>query len=665
MRARLQTVIFCASMLALAACQTENPTTAESGAATAAVAAPSPPAKTSSPVTQVAMGASSPGEAIYKQHCAACHDNNEATRAPTRESLQSMNFRVMNFTLTGGKMKAQGAALSPTERSVLINYLTGREGSASDDWAKTMMCAGARGGAQIRADSVATSVGFGITHNNNRKLTAQQAGLTTSQLSNLELAWAIAVPEASTMRSQGPVVGKTIFWPATDLGQVYAMNLEGAKPCIDWVYKTPGGTPLRSSVAYGVLTDGTPLLAVSGVDGTVHAIDARNGKALWTKNVAYYSFSMTTGTPTILKDRMIVPVSQGEITAGADTKIECCTNHGMVLSLDPKTGAQQWRYDTMPDATVQRDRGDGKPLKGPSGAPIWNSPAVDEARGLIYFGTGESNSPPAHKNTNALIAIGLADGKEKWSFQATSDDIYNSGCGLNPRADQLNCTKPPETVFRDVDFGGSSVLGRQSNGKELVYSGQKSGSVWALEPETGKVVWRTILGTGGPSGGVHWGVAFDNDTVYAPIVQVGQAIPGEWDYDPKIKPGLYALNALNGKIKWQFNPAPPAGVDATASTNSRNGWRGNVFSAVPIVIDGAVVSAAMDGTVFVNDKNTGTLLWSYQTARDFDGINGVKGSGGSIDSNSIIAANGLLLVNSGYGTMGKPGNMLLAFKPKR
>ena len=145
----------------------------------------------------------------------------------------------------------------------------------------------------------------------------------------------------------------------------------------------------------------------------------------------------------------------------------------------------------MQDATPQRDRGDGKPLMGPSGAPIWNSPAVDEKRGLIYFGTGESNSPPAHKNTNALIAIGLKDGKEKWSFQATPADIYNSGCGLNPRADQLNCTKPPETVYRDVDFGGSSVLGRQSNGKELVYSGQKSGSVWALEPETGKVVWRT------------------------------------------------------------------------------------------------------------------------------------------------------------------------------
>jgi len=80
--------------------------------------------------------------------------------------------------------------------------------------------------------------------------------------------------------------------------------------------------------------------------------------------------------------------------------VTCCTNHGFVLSLEPATGKQQWRYDTMPDAKPVRDRGDGKMLLGPSGAPIWNSPVVDETRGLIFFGTGESNSPPAHRNTD-------------------------------------------------------------------------------------------------------------------------------------------------------------------------------------------------------------------------------------------------------------------------
>ena len=56
---------------------------------------------------------------------------------------------------------------------------------------------------------------------------------------------------------------------------------------------------------------------------------------------------------------------------------------------------------------------------------------MDEKRGLIYFATGESNSPPAHKNTNAVIAIDLKTGKEKWSFHATPNDIYNIGCDLH------------------------------------------------------------------------------------------------------------------------------------------------------------------------------------------------------------------------------------------
>jgi hypothetical protein len=119
----------------------------------------------------------------------------------------------------------------------------------------------------------------------------------------------------------------------------------------------------------------------SGIDSTVHAVDPRTGKALWTKPVGVYSHSMTTGTPSILKDRVIVPVAQFEISVAADNNHPCCTNHGYVLSLDPKTGAQQWRYDTMEDAKPLRDRGDGKMLMGPSGAPIWNSPVVDETRG--------------------------------------------------------------------------------------------------------------------------------------------------------------------------------------------------------------------------------------------------------------------------------------------
>ena len=47
-------------------------------------------------------------------------------------------------------------------------------------------------------------------------------------------------------------------------------------------------------------------------------------------------------------------------------------------------------------------------------------------------------------------------------------------------------------------------------------------------------------------------------------------------------------------------------------------------------------------------------------------MNDVKGNGPGNDNTGIIAVNGMLILNSGYGLSGgNPGNVTLAFKPKR
>jgi polyvinyl alcohol dehydrogenase (cytochrome) len=339
----------------------------------------------------------------------------------------------------------------------------------------------------------------------------------------------------------------------------------------------------------------------------------------------------------------------------------CCTNHGYVLSLDPKDGSQQWRYDTMPDAAPVRDRGDGKMLFGPSGAPIWNSPAIDETRGLIYVGTGESNSPPVSKNTDAMIAIGLADGKQRWSRQGTDKDVFLSGCGPHPKPTQLNCAS--DTVYPDVDFGASMIITPVGGGGDMMFAGQKSGAVWALDPVSGKLLWRNPLGTGSPLGGVHWGIAFAHDTVYAPISFVGGKRPDEAVDPDSIQSGVYALDARTGAVKWVFATKPDCAGDRITRMPSCRQMFG--MSTAPTVIDGALVEGGLDGWLYVLDARTGALLWKFDTAIPYQGVNGVAGKGGAIDAASITAGDGLLLVNSGYGLFGEaPGNVFLAFKPK-
>lgn len=605
-----------------------------------------------------------PGQPLYRQHCAACHDRPDETRAPSRATLEAMSVQSLTYALTEGKMRVQGAGLNDETRGQLINFLTGKTAATVDSWSAAMACDAARRDRPLTGPATVST--FGFDARNTRTLTPRQTGLNKAALSRLELAWAIAFPDVTMMRSQAAVVGDMVFLPVAETSSLYAFDVSvPAKPCVKWVYRTPKGAPLRTSAAYGVIAapgykDGRKVLAFSGLDSTVHVVDASTGKALWTKNVAAYSFSMTTATPRILKDRIIVPVSQYEIMTAADNAVPCCTNHGYVLSLDPLTGAQQWRYDTMEDAKPVRDRGDGKMLLGPSGAPIWNSPVVDEARGLIYFGTGESNSPPAHRNTDALIAIRLADGKEAWAMQATERDIFNAGCGPKPRADQLNCVS--DTVYRDVDFGASLILGKLKSGRELLFAGQKAGTLWALDPSSGKVVWRRDIGTGATNGGIHWGIAFDNDTVYVPVAVVGKDLPGQ-KVDPNLKPGLYAVDANTGAIKWNFAAYPDCANGRDKRSPRCERFFG--FSAAPTVIDGAVIAGSLDGWLRVIDAKTGAELWKFDTANDFATVNGVKGHGGSIDTASFVGVNGLLLANSGYGMFGQaPGNVMLAFRPK-
>ncbi len=688
-RSGASAILACVSAIALVACQTGDKTGDKPAAQTvkpqaAAVVAPTPPVPPKPPTPPVAPAPkptpvaaadpNAPGEKLYQANCASCHDHSDVTRAPSKEQLQAMSLQFINYTLTSGKMKTQGAKLNPEERGTLVNYLAnnpafGPSNTTPANWADASLCPADRRAVDLKGQVV--SAGFGFDRSNTRALSAKQAGLTTAQRANLDRAWSVGFPNIAEMRSQGAIVGTTLFFPVAATGQMYAIDLAGSKPCFKWIYTTPGGAPLRTSAAYGTRADGVQMLVFSGLDSTVHAVDPKTGKAFWTKSVGAYSYSMTTGTPTVLKDRIIVPVAQFEIAAAGDDKVLCCTNHGYVLSLDPKTGEQQWRYDTMPDAKPIRDRADGKPYYGPSGAPIWNSPAVDEKRGLVYFGTGEANSEPTHKNTDALIAIGLKDGKEKWSFQATGRDIYIYGCGPTGRvpANRQNCSQ--DTVYRDVDFGASLILGKMKSGKELVFAGQKSGAVWALDPDTGKVVWTTPIGTGSALGGVHWGLAYNNDTLYVPIANVGAPLPGEPPIDPALKAGLYALDAATGKIKWMYSPAPPAAAAAPAPAAGApparpRPSRNATFSTAPAVIDGAVVAGALDGTLYVIDAKDGKLLWSYQTAKPYETSNGIPGKGGSIEANAITAANGTLLVTSGYGQFGEiPGNVLLAFKPKK
>jgi polyvinyl alcohol dehydrogenase (cytochrome) len=147
-------------------------------------------------------------------------------------------------------MKVQGSKLTPEERGTLVNYLTanpafGPANTTPPDWANASLCPADRRTVDLKGQVV--SLGFGFDKSNTRALTAKQAGLTTAQLSNMDLAWSIGFPNIPEMRAQGAIVGDTMFFPVAATGQMYAIDLSVAKPCFKWIYTSPGGAPLRTS----------------------------------------------------------------------------------------------------------------------------------------------------------------------------------------------------------------------------------------------------------------------------------------------------------------------------------------------------------------------------------------------------------------------------------
>ena len=90
-----------------------------------------------------------------------------------------------------------------------------------------------------------------------------------------------------------------------------------------------------------------------------------------------------------------------------------------------------------------------------------------------------------------------------------ANDAYTSAC----RNKGVNCPPPNGP---DFDFGSSAILVRAPNGKEMLVAGQKSGMVYAFDPDAkGKILWQTRVGKGGLNGGVQWGMASDEQKVYA------------------------------------------------------------------------------------------------------------------------------------------------------
>ena len=65
------------------------------------------------------------GRAIYREHCASCHDGGVA-RAPQADALKQMSPASVQFPLKSGAMLLQGSTLTESEIRAVSEFVTGK-----------------------------------------------------------------------------------------------------------------------------------------------------------------------------------------------------------------------------------------------------------------------------------------------------------------------------------------------------------------------------------------------------------------------------------------------------------------------------------------------------------------------------------------------------------
>jgi polyvinyl alcohol dehydrogenase (cytochrome) len=424
------------------------------------------------------------------------------------------------------------------------------------------------------------------------------------------------------------VGGKAIYFPDWG-GNLFAVDKNSGR--IIWSHKisdyngVPGSVSRVSpAVDHDQLIIGDILNAKQAHDGTnVISVDRETGNLRWKTQVDSHPAAVITGSPVVFDDVVYVGVSSIEETLSLGPS-PCCSFRGSVVALNTKTGAILWKTFDMPENGGRTD--------GYSGGAVWQPPAIDAKRGLLYIGTGNNFTAPADVEAcqnatptanctaaddffDTVLALDLKTGKIKWSRRLEAFDVFTGPC-LLPL--QPNCPVPGSN---DFDFGGSgpNLLGN------IVGFGQKSGIYWALNPDNGDIVWSTPVGPGGFVGGIQWGTATDSNRIYVAIcnskhlpytlVPSGQQITwGAWS----------ALDVATGKILWQTADPTVGALDM-----------GSVS-----VANGVMYAGSYSGQMYALDTSSGKILWNFP-------------SGGSvIDGPSIM--DGVVYWGSGYQNLQIP-----------
>jgi polyvinyl alcohol dehydrogenase (cytochrome) len=273
---------------------------------------------------------------------------------------------------------------------------------------------------------------------------------------------------------------------------------------------TDGKNPGVAGTAAAVTVNGAPTLFVGGGDAQLYALNALTGAVKWHTRLGSSPDHFIWSSPVVYN---------GSVYIGLASTADCPMVGGQVFKLDAQTGAIQAQFSTVP--------------QGCTGGEIWDAVSIYDDKGMLYVATGAPGqcSQP-EPNADAIVALSAADLSVLGSWQVPASQRTSHG-GF----------RAAPTLFRvDLLDGGHIFVG----------AGNKNGVFYALDTRrlsAGPVWQRQVANPGGClnymcTAGDTSLTGWDGNLLYVgggATTLGGKACPGS----------VHALDPATGKVIWQ------------------------------------------------------------------------------------------------------------------
>lgn len=317
--------------------------------------------------------------------------------------------------------------------------------------------------------------------------------INASNVSRLGLAWSYEVGPGGGGQEATPLVHNGVIFSITQWSVVFAVDVRTGKQKWQWDPEV-NQTAVRPKICCGNVMRGIAIydgkIIAPAIDGRLIALDEETGKPVWESRVAYSQDNYTiTMAPRIAKGKVIIGVS------GAEYPVR-----GFIAAFDAKTGAQAWKFYTVPGAG---DKDPGlikaratwpKEIVGGGGATVWDAISYDPELELVYFGTG--NAGPWSEDTRvskgfdllfaaSIVAVDVNTGLYKWHYQ-------------NVPGDEWDFDSVQHLLQADVTIKGVK--------RKVIMQANKNGFLYTLDRTNGKFIRAT------PFAKVNWALGLDEVT---------------------------------------------------------------------------------------------------------------------------------------------------------